>query len=209
MVIISDCTKHDAVAVYIFLEDFNEFLDLHFPIIRKCIYFSDGAPQQFKYLKHFANSYFHDQDFHRSADWHFQATAHGKGPCDGAVGALKRLARRASLQMPSNDQISTALELFNWARRESSLKNITILYKDTEEYTNKNKLMETRFADCRVIPGTHKLHSIKPVQNYELNVKKYSTSNEIEVFRFSKSKGKSNGTTNQKVIKKNPLRLLV
>ena len=92
--------------------------------------------------------------------------------------------------MPSYDQISTALELFNWASRDSSLKNITVLYKDTEEYNNKNKLLETRFADCRAIPGTHKLHSIKPGQNYELNVKKYSTSNEIEVFCFSKSKGK-------------------
>ena len=67
VVIISDCTKRDAVAVYVFLEGFNEFLDLHFPNIRKCIYFSDGAPQQFKNLKHFANIYFH-QDFHRLAD---------------------------------------------------------------------------------------------------------------------------------------------
>ena len=71
MVIILDCTKQDAVAVYVFLEGFNEFLDLHFPNIRKCIYFSDGAPQQCKNLKHFANIYFHDQDFHRSADWYF------------------------------------------------------------------------------------------------------------------------------------------
>ena len=92
--------------------------------------------------------------------------------------------------MSSNDQISTALELFNWARRDSSLKNITVLYKDTEEYNKKNKLLETRFADCRAIPGIHKLHSIKSGQNYELNVKKYSTSNKIEVFCFSKSKRK-------------------
>ena len=93
--------------------------------------------------------------------------------------------------MPSNDQISTALELFNWAGRDSSLKNITVLYKDTEEYNNQNKLLETRFANSRAIPGTHKLHSINPGQNYELNVKKYSTSNEIEMFCFSKSKEKN------------------
>ena len=155
MVIISDCTKHDAVAVYVFLEGFNEFLDIHFPNIRKCIYFSDGAPQQFKNQKHFANIYFYDQDFHRSANWHFQATTQKKRPCDGAGGALKRLARWASLQMPSNDQISTALKLVNWAKRDSSLKNITVSYKNTEEYNNKNKLLGTRFADCRAIPGTH------------------------------------------------------
>ena len=92
--------------------------------------------------------------------------------------------------MPSNDQISTELELFNWARWDFSLKNITVSYKDAEVYNNKNKLLDTRFGDCRAIPGTHKLHSTKPSQNYELHVKKYSTSNEIEVFYFSKSKGK-------------------
>ena len=35
VVIISDCTKHDAVGVYVFLQGFNEFLDLYFPNIRK------------------------------------------------------------------------------------------------------------------------------------------------------------------------------
>ena len=157
------------------------------------------------------NIYFHDQDFHQSVDWHFQATAHGKGLCDGAGGALKRLARRASLQMSSNDQISTALELFNWAGRDFSLKNITVLYKDTEEYNNKNKLLEMRLADCRAIPGTHKLHSIKPGQNYNVKIMLRNTRHQMKLkcFAFQKAKEKTKRTTNQKVIKKNPSRLLV
>jgi len=32
------------------------------------------------------------------AEWHFYATAHGKGVCDGLVGTVKRLAAKASLQ---------------------------------------------------------------------------------------------------------------
>ena len=170
-----------------------EFPDLHFPNIRKCIYFSDGGPQQLKNLDYFANIYFHDQDFHRSADWNFQATADGKGLlCDGVGGALKRLARRASLQMSSNDQISTALELFNWLRRDSSLNKYYCFVQrySYQKYNNKNKLLETRFENCRAIPGTQKLHRIKPGRNYELNVKNYSTTNKNEVFCFSKSKGK-------------------
>ena len=39
----------------------------------------------------------------------FFATAHGKGPCDGLSGTIKRLARRASLQMGTRQQILTPL----------------------------------------------------------------------------------------------------
>ena len=42
------------------------------------------------------------------AEWRFHATAHGKGPCDGIRGNLKRLAARASLQASSKDPIVTA-----------------------------------------------------------------------------------------------------
>ena len=112
LIIISDSPKHDAVAVYLFLEALNKYLSQNYPQIHKCIYFSDGAPQQFKNVKHFSTIYFHENDFHRSAVWHFHATAHGKGPCDGAGGTIKRMARRASLQMISDDQISSASELY-------------------------------------------------------------------------------------------------
>ena len=45
----------------------------------------------------------HEEDFGISAEWHFAASAHGKGACDGLGGTVKRLAARASLQKPYND----------------------------------------------------------------------------------------------------------
>ena len=42
-------------------------------------------------------------DFGVKAEWHFSATSHGKGPCDGLGGTVKRLAAHASLQRPYND----------------------------------------------------------------------------------------------------------
>ena len=86
LIIISDCMKHVAVAVHVFLRALNEYLTNFNPNLRKCIYFSDGAPQQFKNVKHFANICYHEQDFGRSAELHCQESAHGKGPCDGAGG---------------------------------------------------------------------------------------------------------------------------
>ena len=81
-----NCMKHDAVAVHVFLRALNESLTNFNLNLRKCIYFSDGAPQQFKNVKHFANICYHEQDFGRSAEWHFHESANGKGPCDGAGG---------------------------------------------------------------------------------------------------------------------------
>ena len=51
LVIISDCNKRDSVAAFVFLKIFNEFLLRFRPIIKNCICFSDGAPQQFKNSK--------------------------------------------------------------------------------------------------------------------------------------------------------------
>ena len=56
-------------------------------------------------------------DFGIPAEWHFHATAHGKGPCEGIGGNLKRLAARASLQASSKDPILTADALYQWAKK--------------------------------------------------------------------------------------------
>ena len=68
LILISDCEKHDSVAVYIFIKSFNEFLSIYHQSISDCIYFSDCAPQQFKNVKHVSTIYYHKQDFGRSAE---------------------------------------------------------------------------------------------------------------------------------------------
>ena len=52
---ISDCLKHDSVSVYMFQEKIIEHLKEKFTCIEKIYYFSDGALQQFKNKKNFAN----------------------------------------------------------------------------------------------------------------------------------------------------------
>ena len=45
----------------------------------------------------------HVEDFNFNAKWSFFATSHGKSPCDGVGGTVKRQMLRASLQRPLND----------------------------------------------------------------------------------------------------------
>ena len=48
-----------------------------------------------------------EEDFGVCAEWHFSATSHGKGTCDGLGGTVKCLAARASLQRLYDQEIMT------------------------------------------------------------------------------------------------------
>ena len=93
---LSDCLSHDTNAVYKFQKIIKHYLKENFQP-RKMIYFTDGAAQHFKNKYNFINLLHHEMGFGIPAEWHFHATAHGKGPCDGIGGNLKRLAALASL----------------------------------------------------------------------------------------------------------------
>ena len=99
----------------------------------------------------------HKEDFGISTEWHFSATAHGKGACDGLGGTIKRLAARANLQKPYDDQIMTPRQLFDWAT--SSIPTIHFDYCSSDDYETEKKYLEQRFLKALTIPGTRKLRS--------------------------------------------------
>ena len=47
-----------------------------------------------------------------SANWNFFATSHGKSPCDGIGGAIKRKLVHRSLAQPFQNQILTARDAY-------------------------------------------------------------------------------------------------
>ena len=97
--VISECTKHDTVAVHQFQRKLIDFLSATFEQKpSKIIYVSDGCAVQYKNRKNFINLCYHMDDFGVPAEWHFFATSHGKTAADGVAGTLKRLATKVSLQ---------------------------------------------------------------------------------------------------------------
>ena len=77
--------------------------------LRRCfIYFSDGAASQYKNCKNFISLC---ADFGIKAECHFSATSHGKSAYDGLGGTVKRLAARASLHRPYEQQIMTPFQV--------------------------------------------------------------------------------------------------
>ena len=106
--IISDYLTHDVSFVYkVKSESINFIRQKVNPEIKKVHYFSDGCAGQYKNKKHFLNLCLHKIDFKVDCFWNFFATSHGKSPCDGIGGTVKRLATKTSLQRPIDNQILT------------------------------------------------------------------------------------------------------
>lgn len=192
LVIISDGNNHDSIAVYVYMRIITDFVKELLPMASKIFYFSDGAPQQFKNFKNFVNIYYHKEDFKIAAEWHYFATAHGKGPCDGIGGTLKRIASRVSLQRQIDNQITTALELYEWASEPNNLPNIKVKFSPEQCYFDAKETLHLRYETAKSIPGTQKLHSIIPTNAGTIIAKKYSRSENEKVFNILKKKPKYN-----------------
>jgi len=167
----SECLCHDTVAVHLFQRQLVQYIKSDLQGIEKIIYFSDGASGQYKNKKNFINLTHHEQDFKLAAEWHSFPTSHGKEPCDGIDGTLKRLAARASLQRVNNP-IRSPEELFTWATE--ALPNITCRYSTNEEYKKEEKQFSARFQKASTIKGTLKYHCMIPVSPQELEAKQFS-----------------------------------
>ena len=154
-VAISECNTHDVVAVHLFQTHLIEFMKKRFTTLNRIIYFSDGCAAQYKNCKNFLNLCNHESDFGASAEWNFFATSHGKGPCDGVGGTVKRLATRASLQRPNNP-ILTPKQLFEFAQQ--SITAVTFTFTTTEDHEAHRNRLQERFASARTVPGMYITH---------------------------------------------------
>lgn len=180
MVVISDDLRHNTVAVYAYQNIIIQYIKDTFKDIRKIYYFTDGASQHFKNRNNFCNLAAHKNEFDIEAEWHFHATAHGKGACDGVGGNLKRLAARYSLQGPLSQHILNAKDLFNWAAK--NMKETQIFYSSKEEHDAREAFLKPRFENSVQIKGTLHYHAYIPTSDNKLIVKTYSSSDDFKVF---------------------------
>lgn len=110
IIAISECLDHNITSVYLFIERLVLVLKECLPFVNKLFFFSDGAASQYKNRKNFFNICQFKKEFGLDVEWHFFATSHGKGPCDGIGGQFKRQATLASLRRPA-DPIDTSRKI--------------------------------------------------------------------------------------------------
>ena len=111
---ISDDITHDVTYVYKIFQLIIPILKTKFPNLSKLHLFTDGCAGQYKSCKSFYNLCQLESEFALKVEWNFFATSHGKSPCDGISGTVKRLTAQESLIRPYRNQILTSEAMYEF-----------------------------------------------------------------------------------------------
>ncbi|XP_065063917.1 uncharacterized protein LOC135690326 [Rhopilema esculentum] len=176
---LSDDLEHDVHFVYNVLKGtahhIREMISMDIKVVH---YFSDGCAGQYKNCKNFLNLCHHKEDFTISCEWNFFATSHGKSPCDGIRGTVKRLAAQVSLQRPMKNQIISVEALFQFCKTEVK-GNFYYITKEENNLTRKD--LEKRLTAAKTIPGTRGFHQFVPQSKALIGAKTISETPEFDV----------------------------
>ena len=156
----SNDLQHDNGFVYQLQKILCEFIQMYFPFINTIQYFSDGCSAQYKNYKNFLNLTYHNQDFGLTAQWNFFATSHGKSPCDGLGGSIKRKLTLESLARIKEDPIITAWHAFQFCL--TSMPTIKFFFIEKEQLSSIRIQLQERYSSGCTIPGTRSYHSFIP-----------------------------------------------
>ena len=169
---ISDDTTHDTSLVHEIQKRLCFHLKEKLPGVRKVEYFSDGCAGQYKNYKNFLNLCHHESDFGLKATWSFFATSHGKSPCDGIGGTVKRKILRSSLQRPVDNQLLTfdAIQKFC----ESNFDNLIFIVIHEETMVHVRDKLKARYSLGGTVPGTRNCHHFEPISKSSIRGKRVS-----------------------------------
>ena len=161
-VIVSDETSHTSGTIFAMIKELVPKIKELVPSLETIHYLSDSPTSQYRNANMFNITSLHKQLFDVSATWQYFESGHGKGPCDGVGGAIKR---NADLAVKKGKLIRTAREFYNWGveQYEQSQSLIECLICTKEDVKSANDEMMTLGA--KTIKGTMKIHSVMPMES--------------------------------------------
>ena len=174
--IMSDDLQHDTCFVWEVQRLVTAFCQQNYPHMNAIEYFSDGCAGQYKNFKNFVNLCLHQQDLNMSATWSFFATSHGKGPCDGIGGSVKRLARLESLRRERNF-LDTFDRLYKFCTE--NIGNVMFFKISAGEMATRRPSIDARFQAGSTVAGTQSYHHFVPVDHQTVTFKRLSSDPEI------------------------------
>lgn len=181
--VISDDLEHDVGFVYETQRIVAQFLNDRFSRVQTLHYFSDGCAGQYKNCKNFINMCHHQKDFNLKGCWSFFATSHGKSPCDGIGGTVKRLLTRESLQLGPGNTITNVQKVLEFC--QSRIENIFFFLLKKESLSTCRQQLESRFSQAKTVPGTRSFHFFSPLSENDIGTKRISSdSNYTLVFNI-------------------------
>lgn len=169
---LSEELLHDAVMVYLIQQKIVVVLKSTIHNLDNVEYFSGGCAAQYKNRKSFYNLCKHKADFEVDAVWSFFATSHGKSPCDGIGGTVKRATAMESLRRPLNGQILNVEEMMSYCVKNLQKMKFINLLKD--ELDAMKAFLEHRFRLATTVKGTRAFHHFRPLSSTKLGAKRVS-----------------------------------
>lgn len=156
--------------MHVFLKQLISAIREFIPGIKKINYFSDGCAGQYKNCENFLWLCKHKELYNIEASWSFFATSHGKSPCDGIGGTMRKAAARESLCRPYENQILTAEDFYQFCT--SNIKNIKSIFVENSII----KAARENFSkSADTLPGTRIFHHFIPLTESIIKCKHTST----------------------------------
>jgi hypothetical protein len=150
---ISDQTTHAAPMTFAFLKKLVPELKHKLPDLQVIHYVSDSPASQYRNKNIVKIISEHPQLFNGiQCSWDYLESGHGKGPCDGIGGSIKKGADTA---VKSGELIGDAHDFFRWAENYSP--RMTCLFVNNGEV----QLASRHFSNCPVVKGLSKVHTIR------------------------------------------------
>jgi hypothetical protein len=154
---INEEKSHSAGTTVAFLKKLVPTLKESFPGLEHINYVSDSPANQYRNKSIVKLISEHEYIFGGvSCSWDFLETGHGKGPCDGVGGTIKK---GADIAIKSGRIISNVDEFYTWAKDFSP--KMTCLLVTPQDV----RLASRHLTGAKFVKNLSKAHSIRPYKN--------------------------------------------
>ena len=163
-VFVSDELGHNAGTVFAILKKLLSEMKLASPNLTHVHYYTDSPTSQYRNKTIFYIISKHKSLFGVSASWNYFEAGHGKGPCDGVGGSVKRMADEAVRQQKVI--IQDASDFFSWTQQYMSASSVSFTFVSQQDCKAAQQEIEA-FGDIKTVTGTMKIHAVASLQDHE------------------------------------------
>ena len=159
-VFVSDELGHNSATVFAFIKELIPHLKNILPQIKHIHYYTDSPTSQYRNKTIFYLLSHHKELFGVNASLNYFEAGHGKGPCDGVGGSVKRMADEAVRQQKVT--IQDASDFFAWTQQHQSSSSVAFSFVSKETCSAAQSEIE-KFGELKPVPGTMSVHAVAAI----------------------------------------------
>lgn len=149
---ISNSLRHDAAAIWAYMQPVLDNLRATNPEITDLHFFSDGPTTQYRNKQNFFlfSTVLHEMGF-ECGSWNFFESGHGKGSPDAVGGSLKR---KADAVVNAGCDLPNATSLYDVLCKDSVIRLYFVNDSEVQQFDNRCS------SSLKAVAGTMKLHQV-------------------------------------------------